>query len=440
MLKLFYLLLLSSVLFSSDNSELDKNSLIIYNNLALFHEQTSINIKKIDKKIIYSDVASSIIIDSVNIKLPNSINLYSQQYKFDKLNKKKLLKNSINKEVLLNNKKATLLSYENNICLVQTKDKKIILAKINEIVFENILDNLITKPSLIFNIDTNKDLNTTMDIQYLIKNIGFNSSYILNIKDNKADISGWINITNNSGKEFKNTKLFILAGDIKEENNIVSTLYRANSSLKMTTEASNIEQKDYEGYHFYKIPFNVNLSNHEKTNIKFFTQNNIDIKRKYKVIMSNPLYFYGEKNHKTKQYIHISNINTPLPKGIIRTYSKLNNHTVFLGENRISNKAKNTPLNIEIGNNFDINIKEKIEQRTDDKNHSNIDIIYQLKNNSSKDKTLEILIPFNKNKLNTIQTKEKYKFTEGRFITFYISIKANSSKEFKVNYKNKKIF
>jgi len=437
MLKLYFIFFLTSILFGSDTTEPNNNSLIIYDNIALVHEKSFIHIKKSNKKILYSNVASSIISDSVHIELPDFVTIYSQQYRFNKLTKSKLLQAFTNKEIFIKDKKAILLSCQNDSCLVKTEKKQIISIDSNEIIFTKIPNKFITKPSLIWNIQATKDIDSFMEIDYLIKDIGFTSKYILNLKNDKADITGWLNIDNRSGKDFKQTNLFVLAGDIKQEAKPMM-LYQSSRNLKTMSNNLEVKQLSYEGYHLYKIPFKVNLANNEKTQIKFLTKNDIDIKRKYKSTMSNPLYFYGEKKHKVMQYIHIDKLDEALPKGLIRIYSKLDNQTIFLGENRVKHTPKNIPLDIEIGNNFDITVKEQIKQRTDTKAYSDIDIVYKITNSSSKDKKLEILIPFNQNKVYKIKTYKKYRVIKGRYIVFDISIKANSSKKFEVNYKHNK--
>ena len=440
MLQLLFIPLFTSILFGSQNTnESNNNSLIVYDTIGLVHEKSSIQIKKTDKNIIYSNVASSIINDSVNIKLDNSIKIYSQQYRFDKLTKNKLFQAHIDKEILANNKKVILLSVDGDSCLVKNSYGQIYSVQKDNVIFTHIPKELVTKPSLIWNIKANKDLNTTLKLDYLIKNIGFKSSYILNIDDNKADLTGWLNINNRSGKSFKNTKLFILAGDVNQVHKEIN-LYQQYRAVKVMNSIEKIDEQSYEGYHLYKIPFRVNLTNNEKTQIKFLRKDALKIKRKYKSNMSNPLYLHGQKTNKVSKYLYIEGLDVALPNGIIRTYSKLKYKTIFLGENRITNISKNIPINIKIGNDFDIIVKETIKQRTDTKQYFDVDMLYIIKNNSQKNKEIEIIVPFQKNRYNTINTKQKYTVIDSNKIVFTLIVEANSSKSFMVNYKSRKIF
>jgi hypothetical protein len=211
-------LLVTTAGFSSTlGDKIKNNSLIVYNgNIALVHEERSLNVNKNDKEIVYRGVANTIDTDSVNVELPNSIKLYSQQYRFDKLSQQKLLNTHIGKEItakILKDAKnfvkikATLLSSNSSYSIVKTKEGEIISVLSRNIIFDTIPDELITKPSLVWNVSSKKSIHSKMKIDYIIKNVNWKSNYILNIKDNKANLAGWISIANRSGKKFTNTKL-----------------------------------------------------------------------------------------------------------------------------------------------------------------------------------------------------------------------------------------
>ena len=77
-------------------------------------------------------------------------------------------------------------------------------------------------------------------------------------------------------------------------------------------------------------------------------------------------------------------------------------------------------------------------KRDDSQRYYISDVNYSIKNSSDKTKTVELLVPFNRNKNSIIKTSQKYEFTKGNFVTFSLIIKANSSKSFKVHFESKK--
>ena len=436
------------------SKNIQNNSLIVYNgNIGLVHEERDLSVKKNDSTITYEGVANTIETDSVNVKLSNSISINSQQYRFDKLTQAKILNAHIGKKIqvkVLKDTKnfktinATLLSNEGSRSLVKTTKNAIISVSSNDIIFKSIPDELITKPSLVWNINATKNVNTKMEIDYLINNIDWKSDYILNLSKNTAELNGWITINNRSGKKFQNTELNVLAGEINRAKKPVSN-YRYAKSM-MVQSAPEVSHQAHEGYHFYTIPFKVNLANNEKTQIKFLNKKGIHVQREYSSTMNNPLYMNGESEHSVTQSILIKGINEPLPGGIIRSYSTLGKQNILLGENNIAHTPKNTPIKLQVGKNFDIKVTETVIARDDDKRYYDATLRYSIKNSSDEEKNITILVPFNRHSdskilsssSNKIKTSQAYTFTKGNLITFNIKIKANSSKSFEVNYESKK--
>jgi hypothetical protein len=438
-------LLSSNLLSATLTSSTKNNSLIIYNsNIGLVHESRDLVLQENETQIIYEDVASSINTDSVNVSLPKGISLFSQQYRYDKLTQNKLLDAHIGKKVSVNVLKdvnnfktiqATLLSNDGASCIVENANKIIIVASKN-IIFDSIPDALITKPSLVWNVTNKQNIKAPMSIDYLINSITWQSNYILNLDKESADLTGWITIDNRSGKAFKNTELHVLAGEINRAQE-ARVHYQVMKSMVSMEDSQAVQHQAHEGYHFYTIPFKVNLANNENTQIKFISQNAIDIKRKYTAQMSHPNYFSGEVKHDVTQEITIKGLEIPLPKGIVRTYSKLANTNILLGESNIEHTPKDTPVSLTLGKNFDIKVKETLTNRDRGSRYHDNDVAYSIKNSSDETKTVEILVPFTNNDSDEITSKEKYTFTQGNLVTFKIEVKAQSTKKFDVHYRSK---
>ena len=441
-----YLGFISLLLFGSANATVLDNSLIVYNgNVGLVHESKNINIKKSDSTITYEDVANTIETDSVNIKLPDSVKLYSQQYRFDKLTLSKLLDAHIDKAVqvrVLKDAKnfkiidAVLLTNNGASSLVRTQNKTIISVNSKDIIFKTIPSELLTKPSLVWNVKASQNLNTKMEIDYLIKNITWSSDYILNLNEKNANLSGWITIDNRSGKKFSDTSLYVLAGEI---NRATKPTYRREVMYKQAmADSAPVRQEAHEGYHFYTIPFKVNLAKNEKTQIKFTDKKSLKFSRKYSSTLPNPLYLRGEIKSNVTQYIKLQALDIPLPKGVVRTYSKLRETSILLGETNIKHTPKDTKIELKLGKNFDLKVTQSILKRDDSERYYIADVNYSVKNSSDKSKTVELLVPFNRNKNSIVKSSQKHEFTKGNFVTFSIQIKANSSKSFKVHFESKK--
>jgi hypothetical protein len=432
---------------STLSKSVNEDSLIVYNgNIGLVHEQRNLSISKNEDKIVYEGVANSIEVDSVNVSLPQEINLKSQQYRFDQLTQSKLLEAHIGKNIEVRLPKddqsfkiinARLLSSENTKSLVQASDGNIITVDSDAIIFREIPEELITKASLVWNVETQNSVNAPMQIDYLINNISWQSNYILNLSKDEASLDGWISIDNRSGKAYEDVELHVLAGDINRAAQ-APIHYKQARAMAMMEDSSNVVHQAHEGYHFYTIPFKVSIANNEKTQIKFINKTNIAVQRKYSTQLSNPSTFNGHAQHTLTQSIALNPLDIALPKGVVRSYSKLGNTNILLGESNLAHTPKESALSLEIGKSFDLKVIESIESRDDSQYRMSATVKYTLKNNSNEAKIMELLIPFNKDENSKVKTEQDFTYTKGNLVTFSISVDAMSTKEILVNFISQK--
>jgi len=76
--------------------------------------------------------------------------------------------------------------------------------------------------------------------------------------------------------------------------------------------------------------------------------------------------------------------------------------------------------------------------RNDTKSNFNVDVLYSIKNSSEDNKTVNIIVPFNRQESSKITTDMKYNFTKANLVNFSLEVPASSSKKFKVKYESKK--
>jgi len=422
------------------------SSLVVYNgNIGLVHEDKTIALEKGAQEIVYKDVAQSVATDSVNVKFPDGVTLYSQQYRFDRITPAKLLDAHIGKKVKVkthgDNEKiivrdATLLSSSGSQCIVKTRNNEIFSVNPSMIIMEHIPSELITQPSLVWNINSNRRLDGRVSLDYLINNIKWKSNYILDLNGENGDLSGWITIDNRSGKRFDKVKLNVLAGDInRAQMPSPRVMYKAQMVMSAAPEVSHIAA---EGYHFYSVPFRVTLANNEKTQIKFIDEKNIHVKRRYKTWLNNPNYLNSQSRHDVKQYAEVESLEIPLPGGIVRTYSKVNGTTLLLGESRLEHTPRHEKISLMLGTNFDIKVNEKVVERDDDEYYFDETIAYEVINRSDKERVVELLIPFTRGKNSSLTTDQKYSHKDGSTLLFKVRLVADSKKEFKVHYRSRK--
>ncbi|MGB3961427.1 MAG: hypothetical protein WBK95_04275 [Sulfurimonas sp.] len=423
-----------------------EDSLIVYNsNIGLVHEQRDLSIIQEEQSIVYEGVASSIDVDSINVALPQELELKSQQYRFDKLTQNKLLEAHIDKSIEVRLPRdgqsfkiisATLLSSEGAKSIVRAMDGNIITVNSDDIIFRDIPKELITKASLVWNVTVKQDTNAPMELDYLIKNISWQSNYILNLSQNDASLDGWISIDNRSGKAYDTVDLYVLAGDINRATQ--TPIYYKEARAMTLANTPQVTHEAHEGYHFYTVPFKVSLANNEKTQIKFISKTQIPLQRKLRVLLSDPRYLSAHEEHSVLQYVRLSALDTALPKGVVRSYSKLGETNILLGESLLAHTPKESAIELELGKSFDLKVTESIESRDDDTTHFRSTIRYTLKNSANEAKTIEMLVPFIKSQNATVETEYPFKFAHGESVAFEVPLEAMGTKEILVHFNSLK--
>jgi len=428
---LFSTLVLTQTLFAT--------SLTIYDsNVALVSEHHEFDITKKREQLNVDNLPATLIANSVNAEFSNFVTPLTQTYQQATLNEKAIAELYVGKVVTVDNKRAAkLLSLHGNKALLQGANNEIFSKKVEVLSYPSMPQGVFKTPTLTFLVEANKRKKAILNLSYLANNISFSTDYILNITDKHANLQAWAEITNNSGKKFKNADITLLAGEVNRvHNQIHPVMYKAVSmDADLPVEA---HHKAVAGYHAYKIPFSLTLNPSQQKRVQLFGAKNLKLTNHFIARTSNPLYMMGERSSAVVREIELSNIPTPLIKGQIRIYGTKEKRKLLLGEQNIANQPKNTPLTLRVGKDFDTKVKQKVLSRDDTKEELSARIEYTLINHSDSDKIFTLEVPFNRNKGSLIDSKEKYRFTKGNLATFTLKVKANSQRSFAAKFSTKR--
>jgi hypothetical protein len=422
--------------------------LTIYNNnLAMINEQRRAYIKKSGRvKLMYPGIPSAIDTSSVIAKFKQQVELYSQNYSFDTISYNSLLNYHLGKRVLYTErddsveiKEGTLLAL--SPLLIQEKNYGAIYIP-NQLFFPNIPKDMAVKPSLFWNIKTNAS-RLDIDLTYLTTGMSWSSDYTLNIIDEKRlNLNSWITITNNSGANYKDANITLLAGDVKTPTPTVS-LSRVHT--KKRDNSKNIKNQSFSGYHIYKIPFKESIKNREKKQISFIEKESINYQRY--ALNSQQLRVSNLKTKKLRfrQVIVFKNsknnhLGIPLPKGTIRVYQKdKENSSHFIGSENIKNIPNGKLVKLVIGEQFDIVGKERVVEYQETNRSRHIKYTITISNNSKHKKSIKIkrAIPKTKGEVtikDSCQNRCTKKSLSALSTLYTIPLKAKESYDLNITY------
>ncbi|MDR1195963.1 MAG: DUF4139 domain-containing protein [Endomicrobium sp.] len=338
----------------------------VYNsNRALIKETRDVSLKKGVQTLEFDNVASQIDATSVLPKFLNNtskIKVLEQNFDYDLVNTNKLFTKYIGKDIEIErtgqDKRAKLtgklLSVQGGL-VVQSSDK-IVINPQGEISLSKLPEGLRLKPTLVWLIESEVSGTQKMEVSYQTSGMSWNADYVLvtNEKDTVADITGWVTVNNNSGAEFNDAKLKLIAGDV----NIAQPVAMARNEVRYFKERSadvaapSFQEKSFFEYHIYELQRKSTLKNNEIKQIEFITASKVPIKK---------VFTYNGTNNGTKVTVNLdfknskeNNLGIPLPKGRVRVSKYDGDSMEFIGEDNIDHTAKDAKLSIYTGNAFDI--------------------------------------------------------------------------------------
>ena len=256
---------------------------------------------------------------------------------------------------------------------------------------------MITKPSLVWNMETATAGTLDIDLKYLASGISWKSDYVLNLKKDVLDLTGWITVNNNSGVAYKNADITCLAGEVnraKEEHKYDNRrLYKSKSVMAMPMD--DVAEESFSGYHIYKIPFRETIANKQQKQISFIDKKEIAYIRygvasnsnfnkiEQKLTFTNTIQFKNTKEN---------NLGIALPTGVVRMYQKdSSNETHFIGEQRVHNIPEDENVTLAIGTLFDAVGERTITKHVvKEEGYLNDETTYNIRNQGKEPLVLKI--------------------------------------------------
>jgi hypothetical protein len=244
---------------------------------------------------------------------------------------------------------------------------------------------LTLRPTLHWLIASEKAARFSAELDYITRGLRWDATYnvIAPAQDGPAgqrlDMSGWVNVTNESGTEFHDASLQLMAGDISKlmnTNGGPTTMTGMGQSMVVNRapgDQQQITQKSFDDYHLYDLHRSATLLDHQSKQIEFLNVVGIPAERVYvydgfKFAGQNGQMYYqwNQENfgNGTNKKVWImqefknsdaNHLGMPLPKGRMRFYRRdADGSLQFVGENTIDHTAKDEAVKVYLGNAFDI--------------------------------------------------------------------------------------
>jgi hypothetical protein len=365
--------------------------LAVYNqDLALVKDRRALDLEQGQNEVRFSDVASRIDPTSVHFRSltdPAGTVVLEQNYEYDVVGSAKLLQKYVDQEIRLvtddgDQYSGTLLSGASDVIL-QNADGQVTVVKLDQIkefTFPALPEGLITKPTLVWQVESVLGESQDVEVTYLTSGINWNSNYIVVLADDdkSVDLDGWVTLNNRSGAGYQDAKLKLIAGDIHRAptaDYVVEkeVLYAAEEGRA----APSVEERGFFEYHLYEVQRPVTVKDQQTKQIEFVTGSDVPA-TKFFVYDGSQLGFLGRyqpvqdpsygtiSNKKVMIMLEFENgeeqgLGVPLPRGTVRVFKKdVDGSTLLVGEDSIDHTPKDENVRLYVGDAFDI-VGERVQ-------------------------------------------------------------------------------
>ncbi len=428
--------------------------LTVYNqNVALVKDRRTLALKSGMNDVRFTDVAAQIDPTSVQFSSltdPSGTRVVEQNYAYDIVGSAKILQKYLDQNVSLVTEDGTkysgkLLSGTDDIIL-QGDDGQVTsvkLARLRELKFPQLPGGLITKPTLIWMVNSSRDGNQDAQVTYLTNGINWRANYValVDAKDAAMNLNGWVTIDNQSGATYEDAKLKLVAGDVRRVTPVAaSRALDARGAAPPPPPAPQFAEQAFFEYHLYTLQRATTLLNRETKQIEFTSAANVPINKIFVYDGARGLGFFGyaitdagygkTSDSKVAVMIEFKNgeqnkLGIPLPKGTVRVYkADSDGGSQFIGEDNIDHTAKDETIRLNIGNAFDV-VGERSQTKFNKISDKVIEESYQIKVRNHKTEAVEVRVVehlFRWSNWQIIQSSQDYTKLDAQTIEFRVKV------------------
>ncbi len=445
---------------------------------AVVRQVRNINIEGGESVVKFDDVAALIDPTTVQFKSltdPQGTKVAEQNYQFDLVSQQKLFEKYIGKKIAVEKQigdktetvEGTLLSTEGGLTLKADDGSIKAINSFSSVNFSELPGGLITKPTLMWNVITDKPGEQKTEVSYETKGITWWADYNLIYNEGKdansgtVDFNSWISIINQTGASFNQAKLKLIAGDVEhtdsEANNNGGVVPRF-AMLAARAMPPKFDEKSFFEYHLYTLNHPVDLSDNSTKQLELIPAASAIPAEKLLVYNASGSQFFENGNllidgtfipnnadAKVAVFLKIKNtvengLGIPLPAGRIRVNQRDSDGSLeFIGENVIDHTPRNENLMIKLGNAFDVvGERKQLSYNSDEKKRTATEEI-QIKIRNQKKQAASVKVLENMYRtegFEILESSDKYTKESAHQISYTVNVEPEKEKiiKYKVRY------
>ena len=355
-------------------------AITIYNDdLALVKDRRNLGLGQGENRLAWRNVSGQIrpetaLLTETTGALP--ITLLEQNFDFDLLTPESLLKKYVGRKVQVirtndagarTSEEATVLA-TNNGTVLRYPDR-IETAVVGHLAFPDLPADLRDQPTLVLHLESPKAGKGTFELSYLTGGLDWKADYVADLAPGgkTMDLSGWVTLTNDSGVAYRQAQVQLVAGEVNQVQPAPPP-QMMERAMPMMAAAPMPKEETLDQYHLYTLPRPTDILNKQTKQVALLSAPDVPVVREL-VVRGRPYYYQAQSaDGWTKLAVDSmlkfankgGNLGVPLPKGVVRVYSKdSRGNAQFIGEDDIDHTPKNEDVILKLGESFDVTARRK---------------------------------------------------------------------------------
>ena len=328
----------------------------------------------------FPDVSAQIRAETVTLTGPG-IGIVEQNFDYDLLTPAKLMEKAVGQTITLlrtnpatgaeTRVRAKVLAANGGVVL-QIGDTIEVLRDDGlpvRVIFDKVPPNLRARPTLSVTLESKGGMTPTT-LTYLTPGLGWTSDYVTLFDDAKQtiDVQGWVTLTNNTGTDFTNADVLLVAGNPNQGGNRRTYQTPWNPSTGTIDEAGT-ESNDRErlgDYYLYPLGERTTIANAQQKQVSFLDVKAAPARSTYEF---NNGWLATNEAASAASVLKFSTsraggLGDQLPAGTMRVYMRdKRGDPQFIGESRIEATPMGSAMSIRTGEAFDVKVKTVVEER-----------------------------------------------------------------------------
>ena len=358
---LFTILLFASLspLFAESNHI----KLTVYNRgIAQVAEVRPYHLARGENTITFTSIAEKIIAETIQLNALDSgdkIKILYSDFLNERLSLDKLYQNSIDKvlNLTVDEEPVTgrLLNYDGDYLYLEPDSGGIVLIKksdLDDLIFTEIPEGIVSRPTLYSSVkNEGKPGDVKFELNYLTSGLSWSAYYTAEYSGGNILLGGSFVVENKLDMGFDGAELALIAGEAHMAYD-KAVLPRSGDSF--TDDAASFSDAEgFFSYYRYPVDGSVDITPKSTRQIPLME------KQSFPAVEKNVMKEgFGIRNLQTM--VEFSAPGIPLPEGEISIYKKLKQgEMVFAGEDRIYNTSPGGRVEINVGENFDLQGERK---------------------------------------------------------------------------------